>query len=490
MRRYKFLSLMTSSALAISLAGCGGDDSDSATVGETSTTGDVPTTSTTGGTGTTEDPTTSGGSMTSTTSTSSSTTSAETTTETDSTTDPTGADPVCGDGMIEGDGECDLGAETSDEGLCTAACKDAFCGDGLVGPGETCDDGNDVDDDGCNNACASPSCGDGEIQAEAGEECDDGNDVDSDECTNSCLTAICGDGTIWEGVEECDDGNADNSDACTSLCAAPTCSDELLSGDESDVDCGGATCDGCALGEACAGASDCESLSCTDGACTLPRTCKEILDNNPGSASGPYIIDPDGPGGVDGFEAFCDMETDEGGWTRCATIDETGVGNTCVLESETFVAADMLVNDSYCGLLFGTVPTSALLIHNLTPDGMQDYGFDDKVKITWNDSPPTLNSYDNHPIDDCRNLTTDTVWPQCQYASHGGNPWQGATWSFTANGVGNGYSGNFSNRITLGPTYAQGTNGCYWHSFGGGTNARQVVNAWSNAENVGHLYLR
>lgn len=45
------------------------------------------------------------------------------------------------------------------------------------------------------------------------------------------------------------------------------------------------------------------------------RSCKEIKDANPEAVDGIYTIDPDGEGGMDSFDCYCDMTTDGGGWT-------------------------------------------------------------------------------------------------------------------------------------------------------------------------------
>ena len=44
--------------------------------------------------------------------------------------------------------------------------------------------------------------------------------------------------------------------------------------------------------------------------------CQDILTSGMGTQSGVYSIDPDGSGGADPFEVYCDMNTDGGGWMR------------------------------------------------------------------------------------------------------------------------------------------------------------------------------
>lgn len=91
----------------------------------------------------------------------------------------------CGDGIINGDEECDDSGESAE---CNANCTNAVCGDGIVNrsAGETCEGPFDYDTGtGCAPDCLLDlsSCGDGVVDADKGETCDPG--VDSD-CTDSC----------------------------------------------------------------------------------------------------------------------------------------------------------------------------------------------------------------------------------------------------------------------------------------------------------------
>ncbi len=49
---------------------------------------------------------------------------------------------------------------------------------------------------------------------------------------------------------------------------------------------------------------------------TPGASCRDIIIKAPMSKDGYYWIDPDGPGGANSFQVWCDMSTDGGGWTR------------------------------------------------------------------------------------------------------------------------------------------------------------------------------
>jgi cysteine-rich repeat protein len=144
--------------------------------------------------------------------------------------------PGCGDGVVNGDEQCDDGNKVNTDGC--IACDLAVCGDGVLHKGvEACDDGNMVDGDNCTNACTVATCGDAVLN-EGVEQCDDGNMDNTDACVGMCMNATCGDMFVQDEVEECDDGNLDNTDMCTDLCRDAECGDGFLQGDE-ECDDGG-----------------------------------------------------------------------------------------------------------------------------------------------------------------------------------------------------------------------------------------------------------
>ena len=89
-------------------------------------------------------------------------------------------------------------------------------------------------------------------------------------------------------------------------------------------------------GEVCAGNTlPTGSLVLSDGTwpvegCQVNDTCQTIKTTNPSATDGVYTIDPDGVGGQAAFDAYCDMTTDNGGWTYVA---ESGRSRTNPLDT-------------------------------------------------------------------------------------------------------------------------------------------------------------
>lgn len=166
-------------------------------------------------------------------------------------------EPVCGNGVVEGNEECDNASP---------ACKNCkiagYCGDGMRNGNEACDDGNTQRGDGCSDICTiEPWCGDGILDPNEG--CDDGNTRNGDGCTSYCLIEdwyrcnytppgrqgddscdslecdaarpvpicvpknVCGNGIVDSG-EQCDDGNALSWDGCDASCQLDECGNGII----------------------------------------------------------------------------------------------------------------------------------------------------------------------------------------------------------------------------------------------------------------------
>ena len=108
--------------------------------------------------------------------------------------------PTCGDGVVNGDEQCDDGPNNSDTvyGGCTTQCAiGSYCGDGKVDAafGEECDDGVNQSTYGMATGCAPgcrkpPYCGDGKMDGSFGEQCDDGSKNGSGLCDEKCRSII------------------------------------------------------------------------------------------------------------------------------------------------------------------------------------------------------------------------------------------------------------------------------------------------------------
>ncbi len=160
-----------------------------------------------------------------------------------------GGDPKCGNGVAEGNEECDDKNDDPSDG-CTSTCQLQVCGNARLEEGEGCDDGNVVNLDRCDAFCQpepDPLCGNGLVERD--EACDEGEANSDDQpnvCRTDCELPSCGDGVI-DANEECDDGddNQDAPSACRPNCVVPFCGDAIDDFDEGCDDANAAAGDGC-----------------------------------------------------------------------------------------------------------------------------------------------------------------------------------------------------------------------------------------------------
>lgn len=173
----------------------------------------------------------------------------------------------CGDGVLDGGEECDLGVDQNgiDGAACRETCELNECGDGYIAGDEVCDDANNTANDGCSPDCALEECGDGITQT--GEGCDDGNASNSDECLNTCELPVCGDGFVQVGVEECDDKNMADNDTCTNKCETAECGDGIVGPGEACDDGNKVDNDDCS--------NACASADCGDSVVQPPEECDD-----------------------------------------------------------------------------------------------------------------------------------------------------------------------------------------------------------------------
>ena len=81
------------------------------------------------------------------------------------------------------------------------------------------------------------------------------------------------------------------------------------------------------------------------------ESCKTILDDGYSIGDGTYWIDPDGNGA---FEAYCEMTTDGGGWTRVVNIQgnsKNHAGNVNPVGSVATLSGSARLSDTLISLL-------------------------------------------------------------------------------------------------------------------------------------------
>ncbi len=108
------------------------------------------------------------------------------------------------------------------------------------------------------------------------ETCVDGKQ-NGDETDLDCGGATCAKCEVFDG---CSLGRDCVTGVCGGgTCQAPTCTDKVQNGRETGVDCG-AGCPGCGTGEDCNVPSDCVSGVCNDGTCAAPTCADHVMNGS------------------------------------------------------------------------------------------------------------------------------------------------------------------------------------------------------------------
>jgi hypothetical protein len=190
--------------------------------------------------------------------------------------------PINGTGTPDkyGNQEFDLQCGTCSDGVADVGETDVDCGGpDCVGLGDTCIyNAKCTADTDCGTGltCAPQHVCTGPGTCSNGTK--DGTETDVDCGGASCDAAgkTCNVGAACLANADCG-----KSGACANnVCVNSSCSDGVKDGTETDVDCGGAVCDGvgktCAVGKACSASQDCGgSNACTAGKCVAGATCTD-----------------------------------------------------------------------------------------------------------------------------------------------------------------------------------------------------------------------
>ncbi len=219
------------------------------------------------------------------------------------TTGAGGNAPTCGDGIKNGAEtdtdcggptceKCALGKACDGDGDCAAgSCIGGVCETPAPSCGDGMKNGTETDTDCGGDAC--PTCADGKTCGASADcqngvcnagvcaspTCDDGmkNGAETDTDCGGPTCGKCANGQTCGDAADCSSGNC-----ASNVCAAPapTCNDGMKNGNESDVDCGGPTCNKCENGKACGNAADCSSAICTNNVCSAPAgACNDGMKN-------------------------------------------------------------------------------------------------------------------------------------------------------------------------------------------------------------------
>jgi hypothetical protein len=149
------------------------------------------------------------------------------------------------------------------------------------------------------------------------------------------------------GAGDAGGGDDTGDDASASDAGAPDAMADTGAGtvcSASFTICGGRCADTTRDPDNCGGCGNVCQGTCVNGGCAT--SCADLLALAPQTPSGTYALDTDGFGPGAGYQAYCDMTSDGGGWTLALKADGRDPASSFTYESPYWTDTDTLDEDS------------------------------------------------------------------------------------------------------------------------------------------------
>jgi len=185
---------------------------------------------------------------------------------------------------------------------------------------------------------------------------------------------------------------------------------------------------------------------------TNSKSCREIKENAPSSEDGIYKIDPDGEGGNEPFEVYCDMTTNGGGWTLFVNI----IYGSYVYDQ---VISTQLGTNTINNNFIGSKPYNTVARMRVEGNGSSPFAFDVKQNAASGSYVPSTDGTYHSIVFDFFTAAIEQDNTDIKFNSNSLAFYTSRTGYHSGSFV---YiSGGFDSIID-GYTYNSGNNGVYW----------------------------